>query len=217
MKTSGLISAGLLLGTLLTAAPAAAQVHVGLELGVSASSLDLEPTGSAGGLKALDERRIGLVAGAVLAYRLEPRVDLETGLRWMQKGARGFLQGFEEPIRTDVRLSHLQMPLLLRVTPFPSLPARVSLAAGPAVSFETHCETEQDVSTLAVLAGCESDRNTTDVALLFGMALGWRIGRADMMIEARYDLGLRDIDLIDVLHARTRVFTLAPRLSVPLG
>jgi len=206
-----------LLAALFAAGPAEAQIRVGFELGVSASSLDLEPKGLAGGVEALDEGRIGLVAGATLAHHLEPRLDVETGLRWIQKGARGSLQGFEEPIRTDVRLSYLQVPLLLRVTPFPSLPARLSLAAGPAVSFETYCETDQDVSTLAVLVGCDSDRSTTDLELLLGMALAWRMGRADLMLDARYDLGLRDIDSIDALHTHTRGFTLAPRVSVPVG
>lgn len=218
MKTTWPTALGLFLVPLAATPLKAQSLRVGLQMGVSSSSFDLERSAGDGGeLQALDEHRVGLTAGATVAYRLDTHFEVESGVLWIQKGAGGELQGFEEPIDTDVRLSYLQVPLLLRVTPFSGLPARVSLAAGPAVSLETHCEMEQDVSTLAAAIGCADDRSTTDVALVFGMGLSWRIGRADLMLEARYDLGLRDIDSIGALRTRTRGFTLAPRVSLPLG
>lgn len=214
MKTPVVVGAGLLLA--LVAAPAEAQdLRLGIELGMSLSGFHFERSGD--GSTGLDEHRNGVVAGATAAYRLGARVGLESGVFWVQKGARGALQGFEEPIDTDVRLSYVQVPLLLRVTPFPRLPARLSLAAGPRVSFETGCSMDQGMSSAALVVGCYAPRATTDVGFLFGTGVAWPVGAAELMLEVRYDLGLRDIDTTGTLDTRNRGLTLAPRLSIPVG
>ena len=212
MKTSGVVRAGLLV--VLAAAPAKAQnLSIGVEIGMSVSSFD--PGGNVA--TSTREHRTGLMAGATAAYRLGPRVDLESGLLWVQMGGRSFLQGFEETIRADVRTSYVQVPMLLRVTPFPDLSARISLAAGPAISFETRCSVDRDVSTVAQAVDCNHARTTTDIGLVLGTGLTWRAGPAEVMVEARYGFGLRDIDSTGSLDTRNRGFVVAPRLSLPLA
>lgn len=217
MKRSEVVMTGVVL-VLVSAAPARAQdLRIGMQIGLSVSSFHPGHLEVSDGTPALDEHRTGLVAGATVAYRLGVRAEVESGLLWVQKGARGALQGFEEPIATDVRMSYLQVPLLIRVTPLPDLPVRMSVAAGPALSFETRCAMEQDVSPVAVVVGCQDEHATTDVGLLLGAGFAWTLGTAELMLEARYDLGLRDIDTAGYLDTHNRGFMLAPRVSIPLG
>lgn len=193
--------------------PAAAQdFQVGAELGVTLSTFGGD------GVEGLDQHRTGFTAGLTAAYRIREGVHVETGLLWIEKGAEGSVQGFEEAITADVRLSYLQIPLLVRVTPFPDRAVRPSLSVGPAFSFETRCRMRQDESVLAALVGCEDEgRARADVGLRLGAGLAWDVGRAEVLVDGRWELGLRDLDMVDALQTRHRGFVVTPRVSVPVG
>ena len=208
-----LVALATVLSALLAAAPAAAQgLRLGAEVGLTLSTF------SGGGAGGLDHHRSGFTAGVTAAYRIGEVVDVESGLLWIQKGAEGSIQGFEEPIEADVRLSYLQVPVLLRVTPFAGRAVRPSFSAGPVLSFETRCRMEHEPGTLAMLIGCEDDgRARADLGLRLGAGLAWRLGRAEVLLDGRYELGFRDLDTVDALDTRHRGFTLTPRLSLPLG
>ncbi len=186
------------------------EVSVGAEMGVSFFTFGGE------GLEGLDEYRTGLVGGVSAAYRLTDLWSLESGVRWVEKGAEGDLVGFEGPISADQRLSYVQVPLLLRVAFLPESPVRPSLSAGPAISFETRCRMRALEPASVVSCDAEEDRPGTDVGFLFGAGVSWRVGPADVLVEGRYDLGLRDIDTVDALDTHNRGFTLAPRISIPV-
>lgn len=209
-----LLTAGLapLAVVLATPAPAAAQVLLGARVGVSLSTLAGE------GTEDLDDVRSGLLLGVTASYPLSDLLRLETGLSWVQKGAEGELQGFEEPISTDFRLSYLQVPALFRLTPLARHAFRPTVSVGPALSFETACEMDRDESVVAALVGCEDEgRVRTDVGLLFAAGVEWDVGQARLLLEGQYERGLRDLDSTDQLETRHRGFTLAPRVAIPLG
>jgi hypothetical protein len=201
----------ILAALLFVPAPTAAQeLLVGAQLGIGWSTFD---TG-----EGLDGHRTGVFGGMTASYALNRLLRVESGARWVEKGAEGELQGFEEPISTEQRLSYLQIPLVLRFSWFPGSAVRPSVLFGPAVSFETRCRMSRDVGVLASVVRCDDQERTgTDVAALFGGGLAWRFGRAELLLEGLYDLGLRDVSAIDAVRVRNRGFVLAPRLSISLG
>jgi hypothetical protein len=197
----------------IASAPAASQdVRLGAQLGINLSTYAGE------GIDGLDERRSGVVAGVTVDYGVARTLRLETGGVWIQKGAAGTVQGFEEAIPTRIRVSYLQVPALVRWTPLPVAPLRPSVALGPALSFETGCDYRSDPSDIAVLVGCEDEeRPKIDVGVILGAALGFDVGRTAIMLEGRYDRGFRDLDAIDDVETKNSGFTLATRFTVPLG
>lgn len=200
---------------LVVAPPPAAEaqpLQLGAQLGGSLSTF------SGDGAGGLVEYRAGIVAGLTVSYRLTDRLRVESGAQWVDKGAKGWVQGFEEPISADLRLSYLQLPLVLRIAPVHEFPVRPSLSVGSAVAYELRCRVEHAVGTLVALIDCaEEDRRKADVSLLIGMGLEWRAGRAAVLVEAGYQAGLRDLDRIDALQTRNRGWTLTPRISLPIG
>jgi hypothetical protein len=210
-QSNAWVCVGTVLALLSAAGPAMAQdLRVGAQFGISLSTFGGE------GIGGLDEHRRGLIAGVTLDYRLASALHAETGAFWIQKGATGTVQGFEEAIPTRVRVSYLQVPLLLRLTPLPAATIRPSIAVGPAVSFETGCDFRSDPSDIAVLVGCDDDaRSKTDLGVIFGAGLGFDVGRTALLVEARYDLGLRDLDTIDRVETKNRGFALTTRFTFP--
>ena len=99
----------------------------------------------------------------------------------------------------------------------PESPVRPSIAAGPALSFETRCRTRNEVVGAVVSCGDDEERPRTDVAFLFGAGVSARFGPVELLLEGRYDLGLRDVDTVDALRTHNRGFTLTPRVSLPLS
>jgi hypothetical protein len=213
---SGLRIAAAIAGIgLVVATPPAAEaqpLQLGAQLGGSLSTF------SGDGAGGLVEYRAGIVAGLTVSYRLTDRLRVESGAQWMDKGAKGWVQGFEEPISADLRLSYLQLPLVLRIASVHEFPVRPSLSVGSAVAYELRCRVEHAVGTLFALIDCaEEDRRKADVSFLIGMGLEWRAGRAAVLVEAGYQAGLRDLDRIDALQTRNRGWTLTPRISLWIG
>lgn len=143
----------------------------------------------------LDSYRSGFSAGGVLGYGLSPWLQLQTELTWIQKGAEGTLQGFEEPLAVAIDSDYLQLPLLLRLTVPRSGPLRPMLLVGPAVSYELDCDARTDESELALTLGCEDTapddrRRSVDWSLVVGGGLTYDVGRWAILLDGRYDVGL---------------------------
>lgn len=214
MNRTPVVPAALLVFALLSSpVPGAAQaLRVGGGLGVSLSTFGGD------GIDGLDGHRTGVAGGLTVSYSVAPNLRLESGAWWVEQGAEGTVQGFEEPISAEQRLSYLRIPLFLRFVPFPGSPIRPSVGAGPGVSIETRCRTRRDPGVVGEVVGCDdAGRRGTDVGFLFGAGLSWDLGGLELLLEGVYALGLRDIGSVDAIDTRNRGFVLTPRVSLPLG
>jgi hypothetical protein len=186
----------------------AQQTRVGLQLGVSSSRLADDFI--------TDSYRHGVTAGLMVERELTGKVHVETGVAWIEEGSKGTVQGFEEPVPFDVRLAYVQVPVLLRLTPWATR-IRPSVAIGGAVSAETRCANGQPDNAPAILILCDrQDRPSTDYSLLVAGGATYDVGRVSILLEGRFDHGLRDLDGIDEAEAMSRGFALVTRFSVPL-
>ena len=191
---------------------AAQSLRFDAELGIARTTFEGE------GVRDLDEQRTGWLAGLGIGYDVGGIIEIESGLAWVERGATGSVQGFEEPITADVQLSYLSLPVALRLTPLSGRALRPSLSAGPTIAFEVRCRTAFDESVLALLVTCEDEaRPSVDVGFRTGAGVVWTVGGVAMLVEARYELGFRDLDTVERLGARHRSGSLVSRLSVPRG
>jgi hypothetical protein len=209
MITPKLVAVALTIASLVLSSPARAQdLRVGMSLGTSSFTFggnDVHRDQSA---------RTHLTIGLHAEYRIIPALSVETGLSWVPKGARGILQGFEEPITTDVRLDYLQVPALVRLTVPSGTFVRPSVIAGPALSVEARCEERLEIGAIANHIDCDdTGRVRTDWGILLGGGLAAGTGRMEVALEGRYELGLRDLDRVDAIETKSRGWTVTARVS----
>jgi hypothetical protein len=204
----------LLVGALLMPASLHAQrVHLDVAAGASLSTfrgdwLDLD-------------YRTGLAVSGTVGVDVSPHLRVESGLAWVQMGAEGQVQGFEEALFADHRLAYLRVPLHARV--FLPVGERVSstLQAGPAVSFEVSCEigVEQTSLFLAVTQ-CPPNTGRSEIewAVQAGGGLRYALERFSLLLDVTWHHGLTGLqDPIQDLELRNRAFTVSTGLSVPIG
>ncbi|UCC83467.1 MAG: PorT family protein [Gemmatimonadota bacterium] len=127
----------------------------------------------------------------------------------------------------DYSVAYLEVPLLAKLRIPTGSAVRVSphLFAGPAVAFELSCNISGIVMGIPLDDDCEApgigiERKTTDVSLLFGGGLEIQMGPGAVMLDALYDLGLRNLNDDPELPddaVKNRVFMVSVGYVVPIG
>ena len=165
------------------AAPTPARVRFGIAGGVNLATLDVNDDG-----EDFIENRIGLVAGGAVIVPLAPNFGLQPGVLLTQKGAEYDLSEFDID-EFSIRLTYLEIPLLLRVNATTSGQVAPYLVVGPALAFLLKAET--------VLDGEDEDIKETTSSFDLGLAVGGGLeiamGGAAATIEARYTHGLINV------------------------
>ncbi len=157
--------------------------------------------------------------GALLGVDVHPALAIELEALYGRKGygARGL--GFEG----EAVAGFLQIPLLLRL----KIPTRAGIVtphlfAGPGVGFELHCQVTGMEAGLSFDESCddfELDRKQVDVGVLFGGGLMVAAGPGNLLLDAAYDLGLRNLadDPAGLEEVRSRTFCLSVGYMIPIG
>lgn len=173
---------------------------VGGEAGLNISDLSVDPD------QGLDvESETGFTLGAVVGYDFAPEglFGVQSGLYFSQKGATISAVGDDD--EADVDLDYLEFPFL-GVVNIPVHGAQVAprLYAGGILGFELSCDLAitdvQDAVTTSGecdAPGFDEDRletNSVDFGLLFGGGIGFDTGPGRVTVDARFNLGLSDIN-----------------------
>jgi len=200
------VTAGLLA---VCVAPVAGQMGKGsLELGLKGGATFSKA--SSDGSEDIELKNLtGFVAGASLRIPLGA-VALQPELLYVQKGTSAELLALAGAT-LDVRMSYIEVPLLLMV-PFGSGDGFTPYAfGGGAVAFEAKCEAEiksdlplQDNFGGAITTKSDCDdgggvlegfeRKKTDFGAVFGAGLRMPAGSGSFLVEGRYTLGLVNLD-----------------------
>jgi opacity protein-like surface antigen len=161
-------------------------------------------------------RRTGYMAGVMLIAPMGTSFAFQPELLYTQKGARvndsDFVGG--------VKISYLEVPLLLRADMMTSSAARPFLYAGPAIAFKTGCEFElvsgaTSANTACDQSGDPADFKSTDVSVLVGGGLAFNLSGQTVSVGLRYDHGLKTFSgSNDVKH---RVVSLVGTIEFPWG
>ncbi len=201
----------LLAAVILPGGATAQTIRLGAEFGVGRSTF--RGTSEPG----LQNYRTGVVGGVLVGISLTPVLMIESGAEWIEKGAEGNAQGIEGPFSAAMRLNYVQVPLVLRITPFPGRRLRPSLLLGPTVAHEVACKFDFDpLETAAILPCSDSERRHVDIGFRTGAGISWAAGRVTLNTEGRYDAGLRDLDPSTEAVTRNRGFALITGIAIPL-
>ncbi len=167
--------------------------HFGLKAGENSTSLssDLEVDPS-----------LGWHAGLLANFQITPQFSLQPELLYSQEGATAFSEMEEEDLilssEEKVTLSYLNLPVMLKFYPTQGL----SLNAGPQLGYVLKAENEYQISTDFGGAYFEESGTEDITEEVKKFALGINLGLAydltqSFFLEARYHLGLTDIQDID--------------------
>lgn len=199
MKTrSWFVVAGLLLAI---ASPVQGQSFtVGGEAGLNFSDFSVDPD------LGLDvESESGFTLGAVVGYDFAPAglIGVQSGLSFSQKGAT--ISPADTDDEADVDLDYLEVPLLgVLNIPVSGTQVAPRLYAGGILGFELSCDLAVvDVEDAVTTSGeCDApgfdenrlETNGVDFGFLFGGGVGFDTGPGQLILDARFNVGLTDIN-----------------------
>lgn len=212
----GAVAVALIGAMAMGVAGASGQAAVGVKAGANLSSLSGAQD---------SESSTGLAAGAYIGFALGDRLALQIEAVYGVRGGEGVGIGAnalaDAAPPSDVRLSYVEVPLLLRAG-YPGERLLASLFLGPYVGFLVSCgltlddgsEGDCDDETRAAWFNPRS----TEYGLLVGGGLDWAVGESTLFVDARYALGLASIQGgDDPMDLRNQGLTIAGGFAIPLG
>jgi len=196
-------------------------VTVGAKGGFNVSNLSVnDPADPDFGFDSQTDFLIGLFGQLTVGriFTVQPEVY------YSKQGAR--TRGQDPEI--TLNLNYIELPLLLmaRLTSRES-PIYPILYTGPKVSFETRCQATATEDGLELSVGCDDPllddelrTKNTDFGLVFGGGLEVLYSRLTVQLDARYNLGLtnlNDSDNRDEVSVKSRGWSFLLGFGVPIG
>ena len=207
-----LIRAGVLAGlfAVLLTVPASAQVRAGIKGGVSSATLSGDGVDGAGSLT-------GFVGGAFVRFPLGGMVSLQPELLYARRGAS---DTEIEEADASLKLSYLELPVLLHVGIPTGTAFRPHLFAGPYFAYRTGGTIEASAEGVTVEIDCDDDDfdlEKTDIGLQFGAGFDYDFGGFALVVDGRYGLGLTSLSDAEDADAKNRAFSFMAGFSIPVG
>ncbi len=181
-----------------------AQVRVGVQAGINVTDLNTDLTQD--GFKTATRTRF--LAGGLLTYNFIPLLGIQFEPAYVQKGATVNFSVVESDLTAEIEgtisANYLELPLLLKLC-IPSVVIKPYLLAGGSVAFklgdaklklEKAMVNGTDVISLIPADMREQTFNvkSNDFILSFGGGVEIPVGLISLLAEARYDLGLTNVN-----------------------
>jgi len=194
----GLIAAAVLFLGL--GAPASAQMGRGLEVGIKAG-----PTFSTVSVDDDDgtdfSNRTAFGVGAFLRIPLGSLIAFQPELLYVGKGTKATGADLED-VELGLELNYIEIPLLIQIPFGAGQGATPFIFAGPSLAFETGCTFSLESEGASLDLDCdegdeedlELERKKFDYGAIIGAGLRLPLGSGAFHIEARYTLGLANLD-----------------------
>lgn len=196
---------------LATATPSMGQEHmIGIRTGLNVSDI--------GGQESFGVRtRVNV--GAFLSIGVTDALSIRPEVVYSQKGGlNGSVNGF------DIAMDFLEIPVLVDYKVLREGRWRASVFAGPALALSTKCEFEGAIDGVEFIRACDDknqlvDIGETDLGIVLGGGLSLPVGKLEILLDARYNFGLMDVNRRTGPDAvsRCRTFSLSIGLRAPLA
>jgi hypothetical protein len=175
---------------LTAAAQSTSPVTFGLRAGVTSATVNGDDFSDA-------KQRWGVTGGLFVGREINEHVGLQIEGLLAQRGAEDISS---DPAGTHVRLTYLDVPLLLRVGRADANGTGFHVFAGPQVGFKLDAEVTND--DLGETDDISDDVESVDFGVTFGVAVDIR----RFVVDARYTVGLKNVNKIDDGKAKNRTF-----------
>ena len=170
--------------TLIAVLPANAQVNFGVIGGLNLANLSVDPDQ---GVDLSNRTAFGI--GGVLSFGVGETLALQLEPMFLQKGAKLKLseQGFT--LEAEIKVSYIEVPAMLKFA-FGSGDTKPYVMAGPTVGYLLSAKVKDDMEEQDI----KDDVKNIDFGLAFGGGVSLPMGNNTLFVEARYSLGLSDIN-----------------------
>jgi hypothetical protein len=135
--------------------------------------------------------RTGLTMGGFVSLRPLAVLGIQSEVLWVQKGS-GEGRPMSDAKRIE-QLDYLEIPIMVELSPITKGRIRPSVFAGPYVDFKlnTGLKLVPPQSSSGIQEGIAGDKvRRTSMGLAFGGKLGLELGRGELFVSGRYELGL---------------------------
>jgi len=134
--------------------------------------------------------KTGFVGGGFLRYKLSKAFSIQPELLFSMKG----YNVDEDFLTVDARFSYLELPVLAKLTLLNHVPLKPEFYVGPALGYNLTNEFESRFSSNGpvVASGDITGFNDFDLGLVFGGNFSFELGSGQMLLDFRFNLGLRD-------------------------
>ena len=143
--------------------------------------------------------RSGFIGGGFVTFHFHNGLGLEPELLYSQQGASSSDNG------TSLRMSFVQIPVLLRYDVRTHATAHPFFLAGPSIGIKVSCSASGE----GVSVDCDrADLQTTgfDLGALIGAGVAFRAGKQSVSLGARYTIGTNDL-FENNFHAKSRFWS----------
>ncbi len=150
--------------------------------------------------------KIGFVAGGFVEVPFAPQFSFSPEVLFSQKGSKGEAELFGDEYTASLNVTQVQIPLLFKANfSGGGSSVRPFVVVGPAFGFTAKADSKLELNgELFDEEDITDDVESVEFSLVFGG--GVRFGNAS--VEARYDLGLNDLDKQDLVEGKTRTFSI---------
>lgn len=212
-------------GLLLAASLAAAEqprTKIGIKGGVCLTSLATEETGWVATVRGYNfvsdytdsfnaGVRTGLQIGEFISFDLKDNLSFQVEMMYAEKGVEVEGVGTYDldgsfsthQLHEKIKLTYLQVPVLIKYRIPKQGKITPSLFAGPALAFNRSASDDITLTATTGVPGSETSRTTTgettitnirssDLSLVFGGDLSIAAGAASLVLDIRYELGLSE-------------------------
>lgn len=150
----------------------------------------------------------GAVAGVFARYGLSPSWSLQPEGLFTMRGAEFAV----DDIRSEQHINYIEVPLLVRFGWGHGALFRPSLFAGPSVAFLLKNEI---VDGAEINLKGQTGTRDIDAGAILGADLDFTLGTGDLMLDARYELGL--VSWSEDLDVRNSTLSFMLGYGFPLG
>jgi len=164
--------------------PVGAQVHVGIVGGLNLANMSMDPDGGAD----LSGRTV-FGFGGVFDAKVDGNISMHLVPMYIQKGGVRTKDGFEN----EIKLTYLDIHFLLKFS-VGTDGAKPYVMAGPTLGINLSATELKTGDGAPVEEDMKDDVKGTDFGFLFGAGVNLPMGNKSLFVEARYALGVTDIN-----------------------
>lgn len=153
------------------------------------------------------DTRTGVVVGLSADFQLPSHFGVEIDGLYSQQGAKETVDGSDLTLHLD----YVAVPVLLRYN-FPThTPVRPFVVLGPQVGFRVKCEVTAGSESASCTDFAGENAKSVDFSGTAGAGLGFKVGKEELSVQARYNMGFTKI--FEDSDSKNRVFSVLAGFS----